>query len=106
MAIIDVTDQSFATEVESKESGLVLVDFWAPWCGPCKMQAPILDEVASELGDKIKIAKMNVDQNTTSERFGVLSIPTLVVFKDGEMVSKIIGLQQKEQLLSWLNEYR
>jgi len=104
MAIVDVTDQTFANEVES--GGTVLVDFWAPWCGPCKMIAPVLEEVDGEIGDKLKIAKVNVDNNPdTASRFGVMSIPTLMVFKDGEMVAKMSGYQPKEQLMQWLNQY-
>lgn len=83
MAIVNVTDQSFNAEIEGQ--GTVLVDFWAPWCGPCKMIAPILDELASEMGDSVKIAKLNVDENPeTASRFGVMSIPTLIFFKDGQ----------------------
>ena len=103
MAIVDVTDQNFSEEVKS---GTVLVDFWAPWCGPCKMIAPVLEELDNEIGDKLKIAKLNVDNNPeTAGRFGVMSIPTLMVFKDGEMVSKMVGFQPKEQLREWLDSY-
>src|SRR5690554_6401562 len=103
MAIVDVTDQNFSEEVKS---GTVLVDFWAPWCGPCKMIAPVLEELDNEIGDKLKIAKLNVDNNPeTAGRFGVMSIPTLMVFKDGEMVSIMVGFQPKELLREWLDPY-
>ncbi|TCS96659.1 thioredoxin [Hazenella coriacea] len=106
MAIVDVTDQTFAKDVESADAGTVLVDFWAQWCGPCRMLAPILEEVDAELGDQLKIAKVNVDHNPeTAGRYGIMSIPTLMVFKNGEMVAKIPGLQPKEQLIEWLKQH-
>ena len=106
MAIVNLNDQSFQNEVENKEAGTVLVDFWAPWCAPCKMLAPVLDEIDAEIGDKVKITKLNVDENPeVPGRFGVLSIPTLILFKDGKEVNKMVGFQSKEQLLEWLNEY-
>lgn len=104
MAITNVSDQDFAQQVES--AGTVLVDFWAPWCGPCKMIAPVLEEIDSEIGDKIKITKLNVDENPeTAGRFGVMSIPTLLVMKDGSVVDKIVGFQPKEALLNTLNKH-
>lgn len=104
MAIVNVTDQTFAQEVE--QGGTVLVDFWAPWCGPCRMIAPVLEQIDSEVGSKMKIAKLNVDENpSTAGRFGVMSIPTLIVFKDGQPVDKVIGFQPKEQLMATLNKH-
>lgn len=104
MAITNVTDKDFTTEVE--QGGTVLVDFWAPWCGPCKMIAPVLEEIDSEVGEKLKIAKLNVDDNPeTAGRFGVMSIPTLLVFKDGNVVDKIVGFQPKDALLGNLNKH-
>lgn len=97
MAIVNVTDQSFTSEVEGQ--GTVLVDFWAPWCGPCKMIAPVLEQLDQEIGEQVKIAKVNVDDNPESaSRFGVMSIPTLILFKDGQPVDKIVGLQSKDAL--------
>lgn len=104
MAITNVTDKDFTTEVE--QGGTVLVDFWAPWCGPCKMIAPVLEEIDSEVGEKLKITKLNVDENPeTAGRFGVMSIPTLLVFKDGNVVDKIVGFQPKDALLGNLNKH-
>lgn len=104
MAIVNVTDQSFKNEVES--TGTVLVDFWAPWCGPCKMIAPVLEDLDQELAGKVKIAKLNVDDNPdTTSRFGVMSIPTLIVFKDGQPVDKVVGFQPKDALKSVLTRH-
>lgn len=104
MAIVNVTDNTFQTEVES--GGTVLVDFWAPWCGPCKMIAPVLEEIDGEIGGKVKIVKVNVDDNPESaQRFGVMSIPTLMLVKDGQVVDKIVGFQPKENLLNAINKH-
>lgn len=105
MAIVNVSDQTFNNEVESE--GVVLVDFWAPWCGPCKMIAPILEDLSGDLGDAVKIAKLNVDDNPESaSRFGVMSIPTLILFKDGQPVDKIVGLNSKDSLKNLIAKHQ
>lgn len=92
-----VTDANF---VEVTKDGLVLIDFWAEWCGPCRMQAPILEQLAEEVhGDKLKIVKMDVDENpNTARQFGIMSIPTLMFKKDGEVVKQVAGVHTKDQL--------
>ena len=103
MAIVNATDQTFKSEVEK---GAVLVDFWAPWCGPCKMIAPVLEELDQELGDKLKIVKVNVDENPeVASEYGVMSIPTLFLFKENEVVEKWVGFQPKEALLEQLTPH-
>ena len=86
------------------EEGITLVDFWAPWCGPCKMQVLVLEEVAVGIKDKVKIAKVNIDESiTVAEQFGIQAIPTLVLFKGGSEIKRFIGLQQKETLIDAIN---
>ncbi|MUV39389.1 Thioredoxin [Lentibacillus sp. JNUCC-1] len=103
MAIVNVTDQNFADETSG---GLVLADFWAPWCGPCKMIAPVLEEIDTELNDKVKIVKLDVDENQeTAGKYGVMSIPTLLLFKDGEVVDQVVGFQPKEALVDVINKH-
>ena len=97
-----LSDSSFAEEIGSS-SEPVVVDFWAEWCGPCKMIAPILDQIAEEQAGKIKIAKLNVDDNPDiARRFDVMSIPTLIVFQDGQPVKRLVGAEGKGQLLEEL----
>lgn len=104
MAEVTVTDSNFNSEV-LKSDMPVLVDFWAVWCGPCRIQDPILEEVAQELTGKVKIGKLNVDENpTTAQKFSVMSIPTLMIFKSGTIVKQFIGVQSKETLTSELNK--
>ncbi|CAM4149634.1 MULTISPECIES: thioredoxin [Jeotgalicoccus] len=103
MAIIEVNDAGFKEEIGS---GITLVDFWAPWCGPCKMIAPILEELAPEVEGKANIAKLNVDENqATASEYEVMSIPTLILFKDGEPVDKVVGFQPKEQLAALIEKH-
>ncbi len=98
-AVTNLTETTF-DEVINGSSAPVVVDFWAEWCGPCKMIAPILDEIATEQGDSVKITKLNVDENPAiAQRFGVMSIPTLLVFRDGEVDKRIVGAKGKMQLI-------
>ena len=96
--ILEVGDSSFEAEVLQSDKP-VLVDFWAPWCGPCRAIAPIVEELAENFGDKVKFTKCNVDENpTTPTKYGIKSIPTLIFFKDGEIQDKVIGIVAKSRL--------
>ncbi len=104
-APIKVTDGTFEEMVVDSDQ-LVLVDFWAEWCGPCKMIAPVLEELAEELDGKLVIGKLDIDENQdTAMAFGVMSIPTLLLFKGGEPVDRIVGYQPKKQLMARLQSY-
>ncbi|MDF2945499.1 MAG: trx [Bacillales bacterium] len=104
MAIVSATDQTFTSEISS---GLTLVDFWAPWCGPCRMIAPVLEEIDSEMADVVKIVKVDVDQNQqTAADYGVMSIPTIILMKDGQKVDQVIGFKPKEELVKLINAHK
>lgn len=104
MSTVAVTDDTFEAEV-LKSDVPVVVDFWAEWCGPCKMIGPALEELATEYGEKIKIAKVNVDENPNSPaQMGVRGIPALFMFKDGQVISNKVGAAPKAALQSWIDE--
>ena len=105
MSVINLTDDNFEKEV-LKAKRPVLVDFWAVWCGPCQMQGPIIEEVAEEVGDKAKVAKLNVDENPkTASQYNVMSIPTIKIFKEGKEVKTFVGVQTKETLVNTLSKH-
>jgi thioredoxin 1 len=104
MATKKITDDSFQADVLDA-SGVVLVDYWAEWCGPCKQIAPALDEISEEMGEKITIAKLNIDENPVSPTsYGVRGIPTLMIFKDGELRATKVGAMPKSKIVDWINE--
>jgi thioredoxin 1 len=103
--IVTLSDATFDESIGSADTA-VLVDFWAEWCGPCKMIAPVLEEIASAHGESLQIAKLNVDDNPNiARRFDVMSIPTLLVFRDGEVQKRLVGAKGKAQLLEELSEF-
>jgi thioredoxin 1 len=105
MSATPVTDGDWTNEVLESDKP-VLVDFWAEWCGPCRMVGPIVDEIASEKSDELKVVKLNVDENpNTAREYGIMSIPTLLVFKGGEPAKRIVGAKGKAQLLADLDEF-
>ncbi|RZS37615.1 thioredoxin [Herbihabitans rhizosphaerae] len=102
---VKVTDNSFADDVLNSDKPVV-VDFWATWCGPCKMVAPVLEEIAGQHGDKITVAKLDIDANPkTAASYQILSVPTMIVFKGGEPVKQIVGAKPKQAILSELSDF-
>ena len=102
MGVGKVSDADFEAQV-LKAAEPVVVDFWAEWCGPCRMIAPALEEIAGTLGNKVKILKLNVDENpATASKYGIMSIPTLMLFKNGELASRQVGAAPKQKLEQWI----
>lgn len=102
MAVGKVSDADFESEV-LKSNGPVVVDFWAEWCGPCRQIAPALEEIAGSLNGRVKIVKLNVDENPqTASKYGVMSIPTLMIFKNGELASRQVGAAPRQKLEQWI----
>ena len=100
---MNITKENFEAEVMSSDRP-VLIDFWAPWCGPCRMLSPTISEIAEEYGDKVKVCKVNVDeQGELASTFGVMSIPTLVVIKEGKIVNSAVGVRPKDQIVNMFN---
>ena len=102
MSVLKLTDENFETEVLNSEK-TCLVDFYADWCGPCKMMSPIIDEIASELGDTVKVGKVNSDENMElTQKYQIMSIPTIMVIKNGEVKKTFVGVTPKEEIISQL----
>ncbi|EKS07460.1 thioredoxin [Leptospira santarosai] len=104
MALVEVNDSNFKSETSG---GLVLIDCWAEWCGPCRMVAPVLEELSNEMNGAVKIKKLNVDDNQdTAQSLGISSIPTLLLYKDGQLVDKVIGALPKAQIKNFIERHK
>ena len=104
MSVLKITKENYETEV-LKSDKLVLIDFYADWCGPCKMMSPIIDEIAEEVGDKIKVVKINVYENQELEmEYEVMSIPTIIILQNGEVKNSFVGVRKKEEIISCLEK--
>ena len=102
MSVLKLTSENFEEEVK-KSNKTVIVDFYADWCGPCKMMSPVIDNIAEELGDSVKVGKVNTDENMElAEEYGIMSIPTIMIFKDGQVVKEFNGVTSKSELLDAL----
>jgi len=105
MSVLHVVESDFKKEVLESDAP-VLVDFWAPWCGPCKMIAPLLDELAKEYEGRLKVAKVNVDEDSqVASRYGIMSIPTLIFFKNGKVMGQAVGVLSRNELKNKIEEY-
>lgn len=103
MAVKEINDSNFDSEIKN---GVVMVDFWAPWCAPCRMVAPVLDELSNEFKDQVKIVKLNVDENIqAASKYSVTSIPTLIIFKNGEIAERTVGAGPKQHYMNILNKH-
>ena len=103
MSVINLDSKNFEKEVLNSEVP-VLIDFWATWCGPCRMMAPVVEEIANEVGEKAKVCKVNIDENTDiAEKYDVMSIPTFLIIKNGKVAATTVGVQPKENIIKLLN---
>ena len=105
MKILKISNDNYSKEVLEYKEKVVLVDFYADWCGPCKMMAPVVEEISEELKDKVKVCKVNVDENQNlASQYGIMSIPTLIFIKNGKLEKTLVGLRDKQELVSIIEE--